>query len=153
MSHSFLPSACAMLLLVLAGGCATSGDSTQQLLEVHTILDNREVAGVGCVLENDAGRWFVVAPGRVTVERSRLPLTVDCRRQGAGESTERVGSRYDTGKLAGNVASAGLGYYLDRRSGAGFSYPATLTVLLHTPQPQPLPGDGQPVTAADNLVF
>ncbi|WP_296943611.1 hypothetical protein [uncultured Massilia sp.] len=152
MSHFFLRSACAVLLPVLAGGCATTGDSTQQQLEVHTILDNREVAGVGCVLENDAGRWFVVAPGRVTVERSRLPLTVDCRRDGVGESSERVGSRYANDNLVGGVASAGVGYYLDRRSGAGFSYPATLTVILRG-APARQGGDGQPPVAADNLVF
>lgn len=117
-------------LLGMAGGCATLSDSPQQQLEVHAILDNRELAGVGCVLENDAGRWFVVAPGRVTVDRSSQPLRIDCRRQGVA-AREEVHSRFDTDKLIGNtVISAGLGYYVDRRSGAGFSYPAILTVLM-----------------------
>jgi hypothetical protein len=125
-------SACAGALLLTAAGCATLSDSTQQQLEVHTILDKREVVGVGCVLSNDVGRWFVVAPGRVTVERSSTPLQIDCARAGMGSAREEVASRFATDKLMGNVAiSAGLGYYVDRRSGAGFAYPATLTVLMH----------------------
>jgi hypothetical protein len=112
-------------------GCATLTDSDQQLLEVHAIADNREVGGVGCVLSNDVGRWFVVAPGRVTIGRSAGPLAIDCARRGVGSSRELVDSRFDTGKLIGNVlVSGGLGYLVDRHSGAGFAYPATLTVMM-----------------------
>jgi hypothetical protein len=68
----------------------------------------------------------------MTVERSSTPLQIDCARAGMGSAREEVASRFATDKLMGNVAiSAGLGYYVDRRSGAGFAYPATLTVLLH----------------------
>jgi hypothetical protein len=127
---------CASGALLAAGGCATLGDDNrQQQLEIHTILDHREVAGVGCVLSNDAGRWFVVAPGRVTVARSQHPLTIDCARRGSGDAVEQVSSRFDTNKLIGNVViSAGAGYLVDKHSGAGFAYPATLTVLLQAPQ-------------------
>jgi hypothetical protein len=113
------------------GGCATMTDSTAQLVELHAIADNREVAGVGCMLANDAGRWFVVAPGRVTIDRSAGPLAIDCAKQDVGSSRELVDSRFDTGKLIGNVVlSGGLGYLVDHHSGAGFAYPATLTVIL-----------------------
>jgi hypothetical protein len=116
-------------------GCATLTDSSQQLVELHAIADNREVAGVGCLLANDAGRWFVVAPGRVTIDRSAGPLAVDCAAQGVGRSSELVDSRFETGKLIGNVViSGGLGYLVDRHSGAGFAYPATLTVIMHREQ-------------------
>ncbi|MFL6673123.1 MAG: hypothetical protein ACJ8LG_07525 [Massilia sp.] len=133
-------------------GCATLADSNQQLLEVHAIADNREVAGVGCVLSNDAGRWFLVAPGRVTITRSAGPLAVDCARQGVGSSRELVGSRYETGKLIGNVmVSGGLGYLVDRHSGAGFAYPATLTVMMQREgDPTALAEQGW---APDNKVF
>jgi hypothetical protein len=142
---------CVLALPAATSGCATLSDSTQQQLEVHTILDKREVAGVGCVLSNNAGRWFVVAPGRVTVERSSGPLAIDCARQGSGSAREQVVSRFDTDKLLGNaLTSAGLGYYVDRRSGAGFSYPSTLTVIMRGPQAAGQ--DGQPVTA-DNVIF
>lgn len=149
MSPLIFRSAGAALLLALAG-CATLSDSPQQQLEVHAILDHREVAGIGCVLENDVGRWFVVAPGRVTVERSAQPLSIDCARRGLGAANEQVGSRFDTDKLIGNaVISAGLGYLVDRHSGAGFSYPATLTVRMGAAQ-----ADGKDLAAvADNPVF
>jgi hypothetical protein len=121
-------------LLAALGGCATLTDSSQQLVELHAIAANREVAGVGCVLANDAGRWFVVAPGRVMIERSSGPLAVDCAREGQGSASELVESRFDTGKLIGNVVvSGGLGYLVDHHSGAGFAYPATLTVIMHAP--------------------
>ena len=150
MSSFLFRTVCAFALSALAGGCATMSDSTQQQLEVHAILDHREVAGVGCVLSNDIGRWFVVAPGRVTVERSSRPLAVDCRCQGTGSAREEVASRFDTDKLIGNVViSAGLGYYVDRRSGAGFSYPSTLTVMMRGARAD---ADARPAQA-DNLVF
>jgi hypothetical protein len=144
---SLLRTACAAAALLGTAGCATLGDdSRQQQLEVHTILDHREVAGIGCVLANDAGRWFVVAPGRVTVARSKAPLTVDCAREGSGSAVEQVASRFDTGRLIGNVAvSAGVGYLVDSHSGAGFAYPATLTVMMQGPQgAQAAPDGGAP---------
>jgi hypothetical protein len=119
-----------LALAGLAGGCATLTEPRRQQLELHTILDYREVAGVGCVLANEAGRWFVVAPGRVTIARSAGPLSVQCA-HGEGSAHTLVASRFDTGKLIGNaVVSGGLGYLVDRHSGAGFDYPATLTVIL-----------------------
>jgi hypothetical protein len=124
------------LSLVLAaplvlGGCATLSDSPQQQLELHAVLDYQEVGGVGCVLSNDMGRWFVVLPGRVTVSRSIKPLAVSCRKEGMGVARESVGSRADTNYLIGNVVlTAGLGQLVDRHSGAGYAYPATMTVLM-----------------------
>jgi hypothetical protein len=139
------------LAVAALSGCATLTDSTQQQLELHTIVDNREVAGVGCVLSNDAGRWFVVAPGRVTIDRSAGALAVDCARQGVGSSREVIDSRFDTGKLMGNlVVSGGLGYLVDRRSGAGFAYPATLTVVMRRADLAAVAEQGG---APDNRVF
>jgi uncharacterized lipoprotein YmbA len=125
---------CIVIGLGLAG-CATRSDSTQQQLEVHAILDHHEVSGVGCLLTNDYGRWFVVAPGRVTVARSNKPLEVDCKHESRGSAGESWASRYDTRRLIGNAAiSAGLGDYVGRYASAGFSYPSTLTVSMHVPK-------------------
>jgi hypothetical protein len=138
-------------LLAALGGCATLTDSNQQLVEVHAIADYREIADVGCVLANDAGRWFVVAPGRVTIGRSAGPLKVDCAREGMKGASESVASRFDTGKLIGNVVvSGGLGYLVDRHSGAGFAYPATLTVMMQAPPASTLAETG---AALDNRMF
>jgi hypothetical protein len=145
---------CVLVLTAATSGCVGMGGSNEQQLEVHTILDHREVAGVGCVLSNSAGRWFVVAPGRVTVVRTRDPLTVDCARRGAGDAREmvapRADSRIDTDKLIGNIiVSSPLGTYFDRQSGAGVAYPSTLTVLMRPAQG----GDGAADTSSNNVVF
>lgn len=121
----------AVLALAALGGCATISESDQQMLLVQTIQDNREVAGIGCVLTNDAGRWFVTTPGRVSVRKSAGKLWVDCKRSGAGVGQDVVDSRANTGALIGNVVlTAGLGYLVDKRTGIGFEYPDTLTVLM-----------------------
>lgn len=125
-----------LALPLLLGGCATLSDAPlQQQVELHAVLDYKEIAGVGCVLTNDLGRWFVVAPGRVTISRSAAPLDVKCKKEGAGTAQEAFGSRPDALSLMGNVViSAGMGFSVDRWSGASWSYPANLTVLM-TPAP------------------
>ncbi len=132
-------------------GCATITDSTQQEVEVRTVLDHREVGGIGCVLSNKNGRWFVTTPGRVLVRKSDDALTFDCSKQGVGSSVENVASQYGTGKMIGNaVISGGLGYYMDRRSGAGFDYPSVVTVLM---QPDKNAGGVAAVTETGASMF
>jgi hypothetical protein len=127
---------------------------TQQL-EVHTILGHREVTGVGCVLSNAAGRWFVVAPGRVTVERSRSPLTIDCARDGTGSAREVADAHatafFDTDRLIGNIiVSAGGDGYVNPYDGSGVAYQSTLTVLMRPALPRAAAGDS---AAPGNVVF
>jgi hypothetical protein len=129
MNRFFSSAALALLAAIGLSGCVTApDDSTSQQVEVHTILDHREVAGVGCLLANDFGRWFVLAPGRVTVTRSSKPLAVYCKRDGVGSADEWWGARYDSNRLIGNILmTAGLGNYVEN----GYAYPATLTVYMH----------------------
>lgn len=125
-----------VLLLAGLGGCATLTGPEQQEVRVQTILDEREVAGAGCILSNDAGRWFVSAPGRVLVRRSSGKLTVECRKPGAASGRDVVSSRMGNSTLVGNiVVSAGLGYFIDKQTGAGFDYPPTITVILRATAP------------------
>ncbi len=131
---SVLPSLLAPLVL---GACATVSDAPlQQQVELHAVLDYQEVGGVGCLLSNNLGRWFVVAPGRVTIARSAEPLVVSCKKAGLGMAQEAFGSRPDAMSLMGNVViSAGMGFAVDKYSGAGWSYPANLTVLMAPARP------------------
>ena len=125
--------------LVLSGclsGCVSGSgiatDSTTQQVEVHAILDHHEVGGVGCLLANDAGRWFVVAPGRVTVTRSSQPLAVSCKRDGVGSADESWSAHHQSGPLAGRILfSAGLRNYLQ----SSYAYADTLTVTMHAATP------------------
>jgi hypothetical protein len=140
----------AVLLALGLAGCATISDSNQQVVAVQTILDSREVAGAGCVLTNEAGRWFVTSPGRVTITKSHSPLYVDCRRGQAIMGQDVAMSKASTAAVVGNaVLTAGIGYLIDKRSGAGFDYPSTLTVMLVRTSDQPerqssdaVPGSG-----------
>jgi hypothetical protein len=152
MFHSYFRTACALALSAVLGGCVTApAETTEQQLEVHAILDHREVTGVGCVLSNAAGRWFVVAPGRVTVERSRSPLTIDCARDGAGSAVEVTRahntSLFDSGRLIGSIIARVRSPYADPYGGSGVAYESTLTVLMHPTT--------RPEVAADpgNVVF
>ena len=120
----------AIAMLGQLAGCATVTESTEQQIMVQTVLDNREVAGVGCVLYNDVGKWFITAPGRVTVRKSASPMRVDCKTDGAEWAYEKIESK-ENGSLWGNIVlTAGVGYFVDKNTGAGFDYPSTLTVLL-----------------------
>lgn len=120
-------------MLGALSGCATVMQSPHQDLMVRTILDNREIGGVGCVLTNDSGRWFVTSPGHVTVRRSAGVLIVDCRKGVTSVGQDRFGSRPNATATFGNaVTTAGFGYYMDKQTGAGFDYPETLTVIMRS---------------------
>lgn len=135
MSLPYFRIVCAVALAAAATGCvSTPVETPTQQLEVHTILGHREMTGVGCVLSNAAGRWFVVTPGRVTVERSRSPLTIDCA-GGAGSAREVVEAHatglIDSDRLIGNiVVGVGAQDYVRPYDAAAVAYPATLTVLM-----------------------
>ena len=131
---------------LLLGGCATVSDSPVQQLEVRAVLDYREIGGVGCILSNDVGRWYMIAPGRVTVTRSSQPMSISCKKGASASAAEVVRSRLDTSNLVGNlVTTAGLGYLVDRHSGAGYGYPAILTVLMQPSAPLPEAVEASPL--------
>jgi hypothetical protein len=148
MSRLLFSTALAAVLGVGLAGCVSgsgvNGDSTGQQVEVHAILDHREVAGVGCLLANDVGRWFVVAPGRVTVIRSSKPLAVYCKRDGVGSADEWWGAHYRSNRLVGNILfSAGLRDLVEN----DYAYAPTLTVFMRPARPsEAAPGVGEPGT-------
>lgn len=139
---------CAAMLAVLAG-CGTLTESTTQQVLVQTVLDHREVAGAGCLLYNDAGKWFVTTPARVTIRKSSGQLRVDCRKDNAAWAFEKIDAK-ENSTLWGNIAlTAGIGYWVDRNTGQGFDYPAVLTVVM---QRLP-PGDPRAAPDAGRLVY
>ncbi|WP_175533183.1 MULTISPECIES: hypothetical protein [unclassified Janthinobacterium] len=136
--------AATMLLLCGLGGCATLTGNTEQMVLVQTIQDNRELAGAGCILSNDVGKWFVTTPGRITIRKSQEPLKVDCKKHGSpaialdGSIDPKL-----NGSVWGNVIlTLGVGYFVDRNTGAGFDYPSVLTFVMQDPArlaPPPAP--------------
>jgi len=121
----------------LLAGCATLTESTEQYVMVQTVLDHQPVAGVGCVLTNDVGRWFVTSPGRVRIHKSRKPLSVDCRLDDV-YVVDQIAPKQNSARWGNILLTAGTGQFIDRQTGAGFDYPATLTVLLKRVAPAPV---------------
>jgi hypothetical protein len=137
-----------MAALGAVQGCASISESPNQDLMVRAVQDNREIGGVGCVLTNNAGRWFVTAPGHVTIKKSAGNLFVDCKKGNVSAGQERFASRANTTATIGNaVTTAGLGYLYDKRTGAGFDYPDTLTILMQ-PTGRPPEGEARPEPSA-----
>lgn len=116
--------------LLTVTGCASIVGEKLQPVSVQTMQDNKEVAGVGCTLTNDAGKWFVTTPGSVTIHKSTGDLAVDCKKDGDLAGHETVVSK-SNGAVWGNIlAGGGIGYIVDRNTGAGFNYPDSITVML-----------------------
>ncbi len=140
--------------LATLAACATVSESHQQHLMVRTIENNREIGGAGCVLTNDAGRWFVTSPGHVTISKSAGNLFVDCKKGTLSAGQERFASRPNTSATIGNaVTTAGLGYLMDKRTGAGFDYPETLTILMKPSGKAQAVDPEQQVPRAPNTVY
>lgn len=119
----------AALAVSVLAGCATLTEPVDQYVMVQTVEDHQQVVGVGCVLSNDVGRWFVTSPGRIQIRKSTAPLTVDCRRDDAW-AFDQVDPKQNSSKWGNIILTAGTGQFIDRNTGAGFDYPATLTVIL-----------------------
>lgn len=119
----------AIATLSLLTGCASISGERMQPVTVKTVHDNVEIAGVGCTLTNDAGSWFVTTPGSVTVHKSTGDLAVDCKKDAFAGNQTLVSK--SNGAVWGNIiAGGGIGYIVDRNTGAGFDYPASTTVML-----------------------
>lgn len=139
--RSIAVAAAAVVFSTGLAGCGTIAGSTDQMVLVQTIFDNRELHGAGCVISNDMGKWFVTTPGRIIIRKSEAPLIVDCKKPGAAPvvASEAIDSRVN-GSLWGNVIlTMGVGYIVDRNTGAAFDYPSTLTIVMQDPARKPAP--------------
>jgi len=111
-------------------GCASVIGTKLQPISVQTVQDGNEVAGAACTLTNDAGKWFVTSPGSVTVNKSTGDLAVECKKDQTFVGHEMVVSKAN-GSVWGNIIlGGGIGYIVDRNTGAGFDYPNSITVFL-----------------------
>lgn len=110
-------------------GCASVSGERMQPITVQTIHENTEVAGIGCTLTNDAGSWFVTSPASVAVHKSTGDLAINCKKE-AMVGSQTVVSKAN-GSVWGNIlVGGGIGYIVDRNTGAGFDYPGTVTVMM-----------------------
>jgi hypothetical protein len=118
------------LVLLALTGCASVIGSKMQPVSVQTVHDGKDVAGAACTLTNDAGKWFVMSPGSVTVNKSTGDMTVECKKEGNLAGQEMLVSKAN-GSVWGNlILGGGIGYIVDRNTGAGFDYQTSITVFL-----------------------
>ena len=122
---------CTLILVLIVSGCASITGNKLQPVSIQTIEDNKEVAGAGCTLTNDAGKWFVTTPGSVTIQKSTGDLAVDCTKDNGAVGHENVVSKANGGVWGNIILGGGIGYVVDRNTGAGFDYPATISVMLN----------------------
>lgn len=117
-------------IILTLTGCASVTGSKLQPLSVQTVLDGKEVSGVFCTFTNDAGKWFVTSPGSVTVQKSTGDMAVDCAKDDL-KGHENLVSK-SNGAVWGNIIlGGGIGYIVDRNTGAGFDYPNNIIVVLN----------------------
>jgi len=117
-------------VVALTTGCASITSSKLQPVSVQTVYNNEEISGVGCSLTNDAGKWFVTTPGSVTVQKSTGDMLVDCKKDKVIVGSETLVSKAQGMLWANIIAGGGIGYVVDRNTGAGFDYPNSVTVML-----------------------
>lgn len=119
----------ALVVISTLPGCASVVSSKTQPVSVQTMLDNKEVSGVTCTLQNDEGKWFVTTPGTTVVHKSTADMAVDCKTDSAAGHETAVSK--SNGPVWGNILlGGGIGYIVDRNTGAGFDYPTNITVIL-----------------------
>lgn len=124
-----------------------------QPVSVTTIFDSKEIAGLGCTLTNDAGSWFLTSPASVTVHKSTGDLAIDCKKEQYSGTAVAVSK--SNGAVWGNVlVGGGIGYIIDRNTGAGFDYPPTIVVTLRQLDSVGIPANAplKPVAVDDTVV-
>ncbi|MBL6081699.1 hypothetical protein JMJ56_27330 [Belnapia sp. T18] len=116
------------LLPVLAAGCTTLTQGTSQEISFNT----PKAEGAQCVVTNDQGDILarVTAPASVRVLRGRRDLTVHCDKEGFRSGIVQVASSFSSRSRI----QVPLGYAVDGISGAMWSYPTEVSVML-VPQP------------------
>jgi hypothetical protein len=95
-------------------------------------MDGQPVSGARCNLKNDKGEWFVTTPGSVTIRKAYGDLSIDCKKDQAMGT--RVFKSVNETAVWGNLLAGGIvGYAVDAGTGAGFSYPSSMSVELTLP--------------------
>ena len=118
-----------LLFPVIFVACASVTGTKLQPVSVSTLCNGQQINDVMCTLTNDKGQWFVKSPGTVTINKSYEDMTIDCKKDDL-TGTSKFQSKAEGGAWGNILAGGGIGYLVDRNTGAGFSYPTNLTVQL-----------------------
>ena len=114
----------AIFLFLLS--CASTMSGNNQPVNIST-----NVSGAKCTLTNEKGSWSVLTPGSAVVTNSRENLSVRCEKNGYQSAIVSVPSKHKDSATWGNVVlGGGIGYIWDRKTGAAFIYPSTVSLTL-----------------------
>jgi len=121
----------ALVLPLVASGCASITGSTNQSVSVQTREHTGvEVVGAACELMNDAGKWFVTTPGSVSIHKSNKDLQVSCKKDGFEPGRAAVVSETKAAMFGNILFGGGVGAIIDHNSGAAYLYPTAIDVLM-----------------------
>lgn len=124
-----------LVTLVMVMGltaCASVTTDATQTLSVTAVCRGDLVQDATCTFRNDKGEWSVRVPGSIAVRPSYGDLTVSCVK-GPSTGSAQYQSK-NTKAVWGNVLAGGvIGYVVDASRGAGFRYPATMTIVMDAP--------------------
>ena len=111
---------------ILLTSCASTMSGSSQNI---TVTSN--VQGATCTLSNDKGSWTLSTPGSAVITSSRVNLALTCIKVGYVNGVASLPSKHKDSATWGNVIlGGGIGYIIDRKSGAAFIYPQQVTVNL-----------------------
>ncbi len=109
----------------LANGCASILSDGQMNMTVSSEPENAT-----CELSNKEGRYVVKTPGTIPIDTTCSPMTVVCKKAGY-KTIQRELDYSHKGETWGNIiAGGGIGYLVDRSTGAACEYPQSLTITL-----------------------
>ncbi len=115
-----------ILPALLLSACATLTADREQTVRVVTTPE----AGATCDITNGEQSWHIDStPAEITVPRAYKKLTVVCNKDQVirGKSTNQAETR---GRAYGNILLLGVPAFVDAATGAGYTYPDTITVPL-----------------------
>lgn len=114
------------IIILTVSSCATITGNKIQALQITTNVD-----GAVCTLTNTYGQWTVETPGSVTVSKDSDNLQIICKHKGYKPATVSIESSHTNASTWGNIIlGGGVGYIVDRNSGAAFVYPGQIKIAL-----------------------
>src|SRR4051812_13298030 len=131
----------AVAALLLLSGCNTWLEKTYQKITVRT----PGVENANCTLYTEKLKYVVFSSYQVYVERSPLPITIECEKAGYYTASAFVKPVISDPGASLNVVNGFLpGMLYDVADNSVYAYPDTIIVMLLPKPPQELPQEPAP---------
>lgn len=125
--HKFI----ATFTLLALTGCASVTGSRFQSIAVETKFNDIALEGADCTLTNAAGKWTVLTPASVKVQKSISDMVVECKAADDLSGQIAAPSKANHANWGNLLAGGPVGLIVDFQTGAGYDYPSIITVLLN----------------------